>query len=418
MANHAAADASFLTQEEPPYPRRDAARERSMLYPIAALSFDALNHAGWGGRRDLREGARILVAGVGNGDAVVVLAEQARGTSCEIVMTDASPTALALTKARLAQRGLSHVVQHPLDLLDLSAAALGEFDVIVCHNVLHYAADIDAVLAAVAALLKADGILAISVHATYGRLGLHPIQVLMRYLIEDYMPRELKVKVVRELLASLHGNHWLAFNGQAMLQELDLPDGSGIAELLLRPVDHTFTVIELYQWLDRHGLNLTCFTGEAGTVRHYQPETHTQSPILRSIVADKPGYEREAIGELMYGDMRVHQLYAAFEEKVPAVFAADMVITRSAPAASVAPSAHRDGLLGLIDGRRSIGEIVQIAAQKTGTAADVLMAELEMLYRELHQRHGAFLRAASMAPYITWGQIQDRLVSIPAIVHQ
>ena len=93
MTEQATAPKEYLTEvrgqyEVLPYPMRDSAKEREDLYICDADSLDGLNHYGFGGKRDLRKGFRVLVAGCGTGDTPVFMAEQLRGHKAEIVAID------------------------------------------------------------------------------------------------------------------------------------------------------------------------------------------------------------------------------------------------------------------------------------------------------------------------------------------
>jgi 2-polyprenyl-3-methyl-5-hydroxy-6-metoxy-1,4-benzoquinol methylase len=403
-------------QTQTVYPRREAADERQTLHANDALSFDALSHFGWGGKRDLRAGARILVVGEGNGDATVSLAEQARGTQVGIVAIDISEVAIALSKARLAQRGLTNVIHHQLSLLDLPQAELGEFDIIECSNVLDHIENPLEGLAALGAVLADDGLMALTLNANYGRLQVYMIQALMQHLVSDYMPREMKIQIVREFVAAVPPDHWLGHDSADFVKEIEIMDGSGIEALFLQPHNHTFTVGEIYQVLDMCGLALTSFMGRDRA--QYKILTHTQSPMLLDLLKDKPEYEREVIADLMHAGIRRHQFYASIEDKTPAAFADDMVITFAPSVASmedvsslITQSTHSAALLKAIDGKRTIGEIV-------AQAGEGARAELEQIYNELNLHQKAFLRHKDITPNLNNSEIQARLKTIQPITYQ
>ncbi len=403
-----------LMQEEhsAPYPHRDIARERETLHVNDALSLDALSQFGWGGMRDLRLGARILIVGEGNGDATLFLAEQARDTAIELVAIETSKAAIDDSKARLAQRGLTNVVHHHCSLLTLPQANLGEFDIIECSHVLDHIEQPLEGLAALAAVLKDDGMMFLSVNATYGRLQVHMIQALLQYLVTDHMPRAMKIQIVREFLSAVPPDHWMGHDSADFIKEIEIADGSGIDALFLQPHNHTFAAAEVYQMLDQCGLALTSFMGPQRAA--YNPYTHTPSPMLHDLLNAKPDYERTMIGDMMHGGIRAHQFYAAIQDKLPAQFAEDMVIVLAPSVSDTAALAslltpETAALLPHLDSNRSIGALVE-----TGVSRELL----EQLYNALHAHQRAFLRHKDIAPTVNADAIQARLKSIPPITYQ
>lgn len=406
--NGAAMDLNIPTEPALIYPARDPRDERDRLITPELVSLDALNHFGWAGARDLRAHARALVVGEGNGDAAVYLAEQARGSAMEIIAIDQSADAVALSKARLAARGLTNVTHHVMSILDLPQAGLGEFDIIECSHVLdHIEYPLDG-LAALGAVLKDDGILALSVNATYGRLQLHMIQALMKRLTTDYMPRAMKIAIAREFLAAVPRGHLLEHNSADLIAELDsTPDNSAVVALLLQDHNHTFAAAEVYQMLDATGLVMLDFTGPQRAA--YEVETSTSAPQLLARTAAMPDYQKHVVADAMHAGIRRHQCYAAIQEKQPAQFGEDMVIviapsvTGANALESLAPqSPNRDALLAAIDGLRTIAEILAQVGQGA-------RAELEELYHTLHLHRRVFLRHKDVPATPDVSAMQSRL---------
>lgn len=242
-----------------------------------------LSRAGWQEKRDLSaNGTRLLVLG----DAAI--ADMWRGRGAEVVL---------LTSAD-------------------EVAGRGVFDVIACPHVLDAVEDPVATLATLRGALTEDGLVAITVHANYGRLPVYMLQSLMRALVPADMPREVKIAAAREFLKAVPAGHWLAHNSADFIAELNREDGSGIEQLLFAPVCHHFTAAEIYQMLDLCGLAMLGFVGEERT--HYAVERMVTSPLLREMVSAKPEYEQHIIADLMHGGIRTHRFYASPLERTPA----------------------------------------------------------------------------------------------------
>ena len=432
-----------------PYPPRDPANERTQFYSADALSLAGLSHYGWGGKRDLREGARILVAGQGTGDMTIFLAEQLRDTQAEIVAIDLSTASIAIAKARLAARGLSNVTIHHCSILDLPTAGLGQFDVIECGGVLHHLADPAAGLAALRDVLADDGIILLMVYAFYGRVGLYMTQALMGYLLPEDAPAAEKLATAKAFLGNVPPGHILAKTGDRFREEIQEPTGSGIYDLFLHSTDRAYTVPQLYEWVVGAGLHLNGFCADFAGNARYAPETYTVSPILRRQVAGKSRAERETIAELICGSIRMHHFHVAKTPRAAVEVEADMVMVASfrqqlfpnfvrelhaallatpleqaatiagtypeAPPLVVTHYPNTPALVAAWDEKRSMAEMALMVATERGTDLQDVMAELIRLYHELHHCQRVFLRHHDIPPYIGWEEIKARLATIPPL---
>ncbi len=431
--------------EDLPYPYRDPEKEGELFHGADIFALDGFTHFGFAGRRNLREGARILVAGCGTGDSLILLAEQLVGANSELVAIDLSHASIAIAKARLAKRGLSErVTIHHLSILDVPSAGLGQFDAIECGGVLHHLPDPDAGLAALASVLKDDGIMGIMVYAQYGRMSIYLTQMLMKHLMTEDTPRAKKIEIAREFLNQVPATHWLAVKNEALINEIMWPDGSGVYDLFLHSVDRAYTVPQLYEWLGGAGLQLTAFSGVFADDTMYNPATYVNSPLLNEATANKPLPERQAIAELMNGFMEKHYFYASKQPKQAAELADDMVITYGpiqwlfasftdklcelletvpvggavqiiprpfpqSPPMRIVKSAHTIALIRAMDGKRSVEKIIDHVAQEAGASRSEVREQLAYIYQQYRSRQLVFLRHRSIAPYPTAPEIVERL---------
>lgn len=438
--------------EDLPYPYVDVAREREQLGAADSYSLDALNHFGWGGLRDLRDGARFLVAGEGTGDTVVYFAEQLRGTNAEIVALDLSQASIAIAQARLKKRGLTNVTHHHMSLLDLPTANLGMFDVIECGGVLHHLADPDAGLQALTSVLTEDGLMAIMVYGQYGRMAVYMIQDLLRQLIPADAPRDEKIAIARSYLNAMPRSHWFSGHNERFIHDIQWPDGSGIFDLFLHSHDRAYTVPQIYDWLAQAGLQLTSFFDEQVNDLAYLPELYTQDIKLMALLRDRSVRDRQTLAELMHGNMNKHYFYAAkqpkpitsYEDTMVLVWApvfrsqhpnwvAEMQVSLQAAVSGQrvhAASEQRYGmppmqmtkqsctaaLLARIDGVTPIGHLIERVAAECNEPLVQVRAQFSLLYRELFNNKRVFLRHPSITPYIGVADIQKRLAAIPEIV--
>ncbi|MFM9890856.1 MAG: class I SAM-dependent methyltransferase [Rickettsiales bacterium] len=430
--------------EDFPYPFRDPNDEAKYFHGGDTHSLMGLSHGGWGGKRDLRQGARILIAGCGTGDSAVMFAEEMNGYSGEIVAIDLSSKSIEIAQARMKKRQLNNVTFRHMSILDLPQAGLGQFDIIESGGVLHHLPDPVAGLAALTPLLKPDGMMAIMVYGQYGRMAIYLVQQLMQQLVPPDAPRDLKIQIAREFLGNVPMGHWLTTNNHHLMEDFHWPDGSGIYDLFLHSTDRAYTVPQIYDWVEGCGLQLTDIFSPSMDNRFYLPEQYNASPLLRGIFAAKSLREQRTIAELMNGNMSKHYFYAAKEPKNSAVFAEDMVIDygatqhlcmefmtpllqaleraalgervqvpvmpmEGAPPLFLTKTRFVSTLLSLIDGTRSIGATIATVAASSGVAPDAVRADLTLMLSEMRCRQMVFLRHESIPPYLNGKQIMARL---------
>ncbi|MEM1399749.1 MAG: class I SAM-dependent methyltransferase, partial [Pseudomonadota bacterium] len=111
-----------------PYPERDPADEDNRLIIGSPSHLDEIRHYLFAGRRP-PELFRVLVAGGGTGDGLIMLADQCRaaGIEAEITYLDLSTEARRIAQARAERRGLSSIRFHTGSLLDLESVGGGPF---------------------------------------------------------------------------------------------------------------------------------------------------------------------------------------------------------------------------------------------------------------------------------------------------
>ena len=371
--------------EDFPYPQRDPDDENRRLARTALSGLDVINHYGYRGRRDFRDGFRVLVAGGGTGDATVYLAHQLRDTDASIVYVDLSRASMRIAQQRAAVRGLENIRWIHGSLLDLPAMGLGEFDYIECSGVLHHLADPTAGLRTLVDVLADGGAMFVMVYARYGRTGVYQMQELMRRINFGESDPHVKVENTRAVLGSLPATNWFR-RAEEMFHDQHWASGAGVYDLFLHARDRAYSVPELYEWLDSCGLNLIQF--ELQTRLLYKPETHLDDEGLLARISGMPLRRQQAIGELLSGAIRKHSFLASPHrdtvaslrdlDNVP--FFREEVIDRqtvarilgsptwvftvpSRPNLTIAPGKYTRAAFQHIDGRRSLREVLKLAAR-------------------------------------------------------
>ena len=425
-----------------PFPARDAAGENPAAFPVSPTDIlGKVNHYGFGGRRDFSRGLRVLVAGCGTGDAAIFLAAQLQGTGAEVVALDLSDASLAIARRRAAARGLERAIRWlRASLLDLPRLGLGQFDYISCLGVLHHLVDPDAGLRVLAEALADDGALALMVYGRYGRLDIYAVQDLMRTINRGTPDLAASLQRCKALLRALSPAHPLMRGRSREQIERLIADEANLADAFLHPQDRAYSVPELQALLLRAELSAVSFTNFRRTVRlEYEPEIYVADRALKRELAARPLHERQAIAELLHGNMSLHTLYATRAQREAASFRdPDMVpFFLTAPGAeaarrlrrerkvqvalssrvifAMAPAAATLACLARVDGVRTLEEIWRAAAAELGegveSIADTAAAGLDRLnaLNWLCLRH----RSCPPAPALAYGYRLDAVVASP-----
>lgn len=408
-----------------PYPPRDPADERKRLVSTWLEDLPMINHYCFGGRRTFGQGFRALVAGGGTGDATIFLAEQLRHTDAKVVHLDLSEASTLIAQERARIRGLDNIEWIRDSILNLPLLRLPPFDYVNCSGVLHHLADPDEGLRALRQVLKPDGALGLMVYATIGRTAVYQMQALMRLVNEGEEDPARKIAATRDIVSSLPPRNWFR-------RSLDLhPDlrmgDAGIYDLLLHSQDRSYTVAELFDWLqDGHGLHLE-FTDVARGRSPYLPQMvlGSKPPERMAQLRALPRRRQFEIAELLGGDIIMHSFYATATDRsarygdaeaVPFFFHEPLTgeivsgvfnTNRGQPfmlnhenaglSMRVNPGRYGAKLLGLVDGQRSFGAIFdKFREDWKGQAAaptnDMLFEDLRESYETLNAIDRLLLR--------------------------
>jgi SAM-dependent methyltransferase len=376
----------------PPERREAQVRDfyERMPYPAPLTSLDehrelcrdpqrrrVLFHRIWPSRRAVYD-QDVLIAGCGTSQA----ARYALGDpTARVTAIDISETSLRHTRRLQRKYQLTNLTLHQLPIERVHELGR-DFDLIVCTGVLHHLPDPDLGLRMLREVLRADGAMQLMVYATYGRLGIYMIQEYCRLLGIGTSERDL-----RELggaLGSLPPDHPIA---EVLRRAKDFRQPASMADALLHPRDRSYTVPEMYAWLERCGLHFGRWIEQAP----YLPQCGSVARSAHAArLAALPGRAQHAAAELFRGTMTRHRFIAyasdhvAQEQQirfggeqwldyVPLRLPWTRCIREQVPAGSVAVlwnpasgysdlilpiTSAEDRLLAQIDGQRTLGEIM------------------------------------------------------------
>jgi len=362
-----------------------------MPYPAPLTSLDeyrdlygnpdrrrGLFHLLWPTER-LRENREILIAGCGTSQAAKYAL---REPNARVTAIDISETSLSNTQLLQQKHSLDNLELRQLSLLNVQE--LGQtFDQIVCTGVLHHLPDPELGLRALRDVLKPRGAMHVMVYATYGRTGIYMMQAYCRRL--GITPSRQELQDLRTALNNLPEDHPL---NQLLHKGKDFQNLDALADALLHPRDRSYTVPQVYDWLDRCGMSFGRWFEQAP----YLPQCGVlaKTPHADRIAA-LPEPDQHAAVELFRGTITQHNFVAYRSDRstesqairftdqqwrnyIPIRLPWTECVRDRGPAGSVAvllnrAHKHRDLVLPInaaqsrlfneIDGTRSLDEIVR-----------------------------------------------------------
>lgn len=357
----------------------------------------ALFHRIWPAGKALDD-QNILIAGCGTSQAAryAIAEPKARVTAIDI-----SETSLRHTRQLQRKYQLENLTLHRLPIERVGE--LGQdFDLIVCTGVLHHLPDPDLGLSVLREVLRPNGAMQLMVYATYGRLGIYMIQEYCRMLGISTSERDL-----RELgaaLGSLPADHPIA---GVVRRAKDFLRPASMADALLHPRDRSYTVPELYAWLERCGVVFGRWIEQAPYLAQCGLVARSSHAARMAALPERAQY---AAVELFRGTMTRHRFIAYASDEAarerPISFAGERwldyvplrlpwtrCVRDQVPAGSVAvlwnPASGypdlilpihstEDRILGHIDGQRTLREIVH---REPGQSASRVLQFFERLWQ-------------------------------------
>jgi len=321
----------------------------------------------------------ILVAGCGTWQAAkyALCRPDAR-----VVGIDVSTTSLDHTKRLKRKYNLTNLETQQMPIENL--ADLGRrFDLIICTGVLHHLVAPDNGLAALRSVLRQDGAMYLMVYAPYGRMGV--------YLLQDYCRRlgigtsAQEINDLARVVEALPQRHPLAGVLRGSREALNT---DALADALLNPRDRSYSVPQLFDFVERNGLTFGRWYWQAP----YLPQCGAiaATPHAKRM-AELSERERYSAMELWRGTMLAHSIivyrsdvnragvkfsfnddrwtsYVPFrlpttvcvQERLP-LGAAGVLLNRSHPFHDLilVINAREKRMFDAIDGRRTIAEVMQ-----------------------------------------------------------
>ncbi|MGD8406848.1 MAG: class I SAM-dependent methyltransferase [Anaerolineales bacterium] len=334
-----------------------------------------------------RDDLEILVAGCGTSQAA---RHAIRQPAAHVTGIDISTTSLHHTSKLKRKHNLKnlHIQELPIERV----GELGrQFDKIICTGVLHHLADPDTGLEALRAVLKLEGAMHLMVYAAHSRTGIYMLQEYARQL--GITPSEHEIEDLVTVLRELPRGHPLDY---LLRKSPDFRDPGALADALLNPRDRAYTVPELFDYIE--GCRLTF--GRWYRQAPYLPQCGviSRTPHGSRLASLAPQQQYAAV-ELFRGTLTSHSFIAyrddcpvdrptirfdgdVWQTYIPIRQSRLVCIQKHLPPGAAAVlinqdhvdtdlihpiNAYEKSLFDVIDGQKSITEIINNVATSTGT---------------------------------------------------
>jgi len=437
--------------EDFPYPTRNPEDEKKFIIMTMSSLLPQINHMGFKGKQDFNN-FRVLVAGGGTGDSAIAWAECLRNkTNSEVIYLDMSTKSMSIAQERAKIRKLENITWLNESLLDIPKLGLGKFDLIDCSGVLHHLASPDDGLNALKSVLNPKGVMYIMVYAQYGRSAIYIMQELLRMVNLSEDNRQKKIINAKKILESQPSyNLFNILQGLKVWHYNDTKSDAGLYDLLLHSQDRAYTILEVYDWLERCGLRMVGEPGYKYETKQYLPGTYIKDKELLDLIQTYPIKIQHAIGEAMSTTISRHCFMCTHEDNKDTeakLTDDDMVLYRgndpytnfkelanialqrnesftitydslpSKPEVEIPNGKYIVSLLNQIDGERTVKEVIEAVKNSPkyeGKEIDekLLMEELALLLKSLRRAMQLFLKHKSIQPYDTVQEMVTRVMDM------
>jgi SAM-dependent methyltransferase len=362
----------FYTSHPYPPPMESLDRAREMYQDLNLLRSEF--YLLWP-HKEYRTDLDVLVAGSGTWQsAKYALCHP----SARVVGIDVSVTSLEHTERLKQKYNLTNLETRQVQIERVKE--LGQhFDHIICTGVLHHLAEPDAGLRALRSVLKPDGAMYLMVYAPYGRAGVYMLQDYCRRLgigtsqeeIDDLVSVLKRLPPLHPLLASQGGSR-------------EFLNGDALADALLNPRDRSYSVPQLFEFIERSDLTFSRWYWQAPYLPQCGIIAHTPHAKRLAALPEREQYiEMELWRGLMAnhsfvvhrnGDAKVHFDEDRYLAYVPIRLPFTTCVQERLPPGAAGVLLNQTHLfndlfliidpvekqmLDAIDARRSIAEIVE-----------------------------------------------------------
>ena len=281
----------FYTRHPYPPPIEDLDRARDMYRDENVLR--AEYHLMWP-HKEYRPDLDVLVAGCGTWQSAKYALSH---PAASVVAIDVTPTSLEHTEKLKRKYSLTNLETRQLSVENAGDLDHG-FNVIICTGVLHHLVDPDAGLRALRSVLKPDGAMYLMVYAPYGRTAVYLLREYCGRLGIGSSPQEIHdLTAVLKQIPEYHPL-WSTLRGSRDSLTADF-----LVDAVLNPRDRTYSVPQLFDFIERNDLMLGRWDWQAP----YLPQCGSIATTPHANrLAELPEREQYAAMELWRGLMTNH----------------------------------------------------------------------------------------------------------------
>lgn len=292
-----------------PYPYRNPEDEKTRLLSVIAEHLSILNHFLYKGKQDFKSNFRVLIAGGGTGDSCIFMAEQLKNTNAEVVYLDFSKTSMEIAQKRAEIRGLKNIKWFCDSIFNIPSLNLGKFDFINCSGVLHHLHSPDEGLKILSDSLNENGGMNLMVYGKYGRTGLYHIQEIIKMINKGINNIPEEVNNAKKILSNLPATNWFVRAKELLTDHIAYGD-IGLYDMFLHKQDRAYSVPEIYEFANKAGLNFVNFSTVNDRLK-LKPESYIQDPELLTKIQGFDTITKQAICEILVGDIIKHEFWVS-----------------------------------------------------------------------------------------------------------
>ena len=293
------------------YPRYnpDIDKNKKQNFAYNDTSLNQINYYIYGGKKKSFDNFSILFAGCGMGSEIIDMAlKLEKYKNIKLLGIDLSTTQLKMCKKRLEIHTVDDMVElKEMSLLDLKPEIHGTFDMIISSGVLHHLEDPQKGLDTLSSVLKEDGFMSLMVYGKYGRTAVYQMQELLKRANIGIDNWPDKIQNFKNIYKQLPDNNLFTYYDENMIVQDHNNGDEGIVDLLLHNQDRSFSIPELYQWVNNSNLQI---------IEHSIDNRYKYKYNIHNLKYPEKIEEKYAINELFFGDI-IKQAFYTSKIKVP-----------------------------------------------------------------------------------------------------
>jgi SAM-dependent methyltransferase len=242
----------------------------------------------------------VLIAGCGTNQAAV---HAFKNPDISFTAIDVSINSLEHQKLLKQKYGLTNLHLLEKDIRDVSELNQS-FDHIISTGVLHHFPDPSEPLRAITKTLRKGGVLNLMLYGKSMRVGVYMLQEAFSKMGLSQTKED--VELVKSVLENnISSSHPVYHYSQAA--QVDLSYDGGIVDTFLNPIDHAYSVAELYSLLESCGLTLDTWI----TPWIYEPTYFFgNNPLLLERIKLLEAPIRHHVTDLLIGKLGTHRFLA------------------------------------------------------------------------------------------------------------